>query len=112
MEMWVELQLILSVEALNGNLSDNFKRELVLTIHILHIVLFPYILKSKTQQKSVKTISGYSPVFAPSNHITFSQTLTGVKVPLKIPLRYPFRASTQISILSFHPDFHLDLSFR
>jgi hypothetical protein len=34
-------------------------------------------------KKNVKTISGFSPIFALSNYTTFGQTQTGATVPLR-----------------------------
>jgi hypothetical protein len=48
------------------------------------VLLSVYIYKkSKKLQKIFKMLSGSSPIFALSNHATFSQTQTGATVPLR-----------------------------
>jgi hypothetical protein len=45
-------------------------------------VCFHIYLKSQEPWKILKTLSGSSPVFALSNHTSFSQTQTGATIPL------------------------------
>jgi hypothetical protein len=44
-----------------------------------------YLLKVEGAQQFFLMLSGSFPIFAPSNHTTFSQTQTGATVPLTYP---------------------------